>query len=308
MEYEIDKLLGDYRQRYFGSGYKKIGHDILTFQRNEDGWNGKAKISRVKDWSVKKTGHQLDQHLSSIDILVISVLFSGKVIKKVFPEIHLESMILSKFTLKMGSAPVTNLNSIDIQVDDVHRIENYFLIQGKVENMHMELTFFYRTETDMGARPHKKTNFTFFEDHYKRLDNVIDQIRFDGKSKVDCRALVATKKTQDYIEIESDYSQYTSLLSWLVIFAQIAEVEAYHFDHITRDESANFWARKITATINVNKLYHLNSSVNVQLEIKKSQLLCMRGANWRTLTLTAHDINHLIEFKGKMAHQLLKEN
>lgn len=90
-------------------------------------------------------------------------------------------------------------------------------------------------------------------------------------------------KAQNYIEIESDYSQYTSLPSWLIIFAPIAEAEAYRFDHITRDESANFWARKITitATIDVNKLYHLNSSVNVhvQLEIKKSQLLCMRGAN-----------------------------
>lgn len=37
MDQEIDDLLGDYHQRYFGTGYKKIRHSILVFEKSNDG-------------------------------------------------------------------------------------------------------------------------------------------------------------------------------------------------------------------------------------------------------------------------------
>ncbi|MFD1125033.1 AvrD family protein [Lentilactobacillus raoultii] len=310
MEYEIDKLLGDYHQRYFGEGYKKVQHKILRFQRCANGWCGKAKISKVKSWSVKERGMPLEQHLSSIDALIISVLFSSKVFKKYHPEIELANVILASFTMKMGNSPVTNLDNIDVSFHNMVEDGNYYTIQGNVENMRIELMFYYQkavmSNGSLRQSLDSKLSTIFFENHYRDLSNNINHITFKDKNLVSCQAAVLATSLKSYIGIESSFAQYTSLLSWLVIFAQIAEVDAYHFDGISRRESANFWARKITARLNIHKLYRVNSEIGLELEIKKANLLNMHGDNWRTLNVAASDVNHFVEFKAKMAHQLLR--
>ncbi|MFT9212544.1 MAG: AvrD family protein [Lentilactobacillus hilgardii] len=243
--------------------------------------------------------------------MVISVLFSSKVIKSIYPEVKVSEMILSGFTLAMGSTPVTELNNVDVCLRVVSHSENHYFVRGNVENMRVQLTFYYscagKKQSNQGTG--KQGDESFFENQYRSLTNIINQIKFESDTVVDCCiSIVPESELGDYDDIEGDYSQSVSLLSWLIIFAQIAEVDAYHFDHIKRNESANFWARKITATVNVQKLYHLKSKINVRLEIKKAKLLKMHDQNWRTLSVSAYDANHFVEFTGKMAHQLLKEN
>ncbi|WP_252895228.1 hypothetical protein [Fructilactobacillus florum] len=53
--YSIDALLGNFKNRYFGNGYKKIFHDVKLID-SKDGihWLANISISKYINWSIKK--------------------------------------------------------------------------------------------------------------------------------------------------------------------------------------------------------------------------------------------------------------
>lgn len=75
--------------------------------------------------------------------MVTSVLFSSKVIKSIYPEVKVSEMILSGFTLAMGSTPVTELNNVDVCLRVVSHSGDHYFVRGNVENMRVQFTFYY---------------------------------------------------------------------------------------------------------------------------------------------------------------------
>lgn len=299
-----DEILGDYETRYFGAGHKRTNYRL----RGNEFVESKAEVYQTAGWS-EKDGCQMKPHLSTIDGVILAVMYVEKYMQERCSQIILNNMFLYSFEIKAGAAPVEDLTDITLNMKKEEVLENEMHFEIAVEGMNIRLHFkrvkvqlsnivFCTKEKDV-EKPH------YFSEHLKNVKYNIGDICFD-ESMIACIVSREEKKEVYYDGIGCLLSNSMSILEWLIIFSQMGQLLAYKIDLINRQESETLWMKNVAAEMDFPVLYE--ESMAVSGGVVKSSMLNIREKMWRVFEMSGTAYNGNIRFKGKIAHILPDKN
>ncbi|MEQ2026718.1 AvrD family protein [Xenorhabdus szentirmaii] len=76
-----DSYLGSSKTRFFSSGYKKVDYEIKDEVILDNEYNSMLTLIYPDDWSIKNKKN-LNPHLSSVDVILMSAYASGKLLNQ----------------------------------------------------------------------------------------------------------------------------------------------------------------------------------------------------------------------------------
>lgn len=294
-----DEILGDYESRYFGAGHKRTNYKV-----EGKFIESKAEVSQTDGWS-EKDGCQMKPHLSTVDGIILAVMYVEKYIQESSVQIKLDNMLLYSFEIKAGSKPVEDLTNIALNIKKEEILEKEAHFEVSVEGMNVKLHFrnvevkdlkavFYETEKS-------DIKLHYFSEHLKNVKHNIGNIKF-GESTISCVISKEEKDSVFYEGIGCLLSNSMSILEWLIIFSQMGQLLAYDIDLINRQESETLWMKNVKAEMDFPVVY--KEPIVVSGGVVKSSLLNIKEKMWRVFEMagTADDGN--IRFEGKIAHVL----
>lgn len=294
----VDALLGDHRQRYFGDGHKRTLYGVTKIDDNLFG-----SISHSGTWS-SKSQQEVQPHLSTLDGVILASLLAEKYLESIGEDSS--SYFLTKFEIKSGMKPIENLNEIPLILKSSVTENDYALFNVLILDMKVSVTF--KNIDSSGKVAGAGEGFEgFISNHLKNIQHDIYDISFldtldtADKCSIFCKANRANSQLVDYKGISANFSHCYSLLELLIVFSQMAEMLAYHADNIDRDCSQTLWMKNVTA-----ELAHPIPVDEIELlgKIRKNKLIDMKDHNWKIFEMSGADTKNRICISSKIAHQL----
>lgn len=299
----VDKILGDYEERYFGAGHKRTVYAVGEQLKEEsEEYLGCGILKQIEGWS-SKNGVNVTPHLSTIDGVILSVLMAEKYISKIYPEIITENLFVNSFEIKAGATPIEDLDSIPIRLKKVIFEGEKIFASIEVLNMKVKLELTNYTKAVMKIPKYKiEKGDSYFSDHLKSLRHDIINIDFLTPTTAICEVTRTEYFLENYLGIESAHILSMSVLEWLVIFSQFAQLLTYNFDYMNRCDSDTLWMRSVKAEI--KEPFSYEEPIITSGEIVKSSIVKKGEDSWRLLEMKGSTIDENVEFEGKLAHRL----
>lgn len=294
----VDALLGDHRQRYFGDGHKRTLYGISEIDHNLFG-----SISHSGTWS-SKSQQEVQPHLSTLDGVILACLLAEKYLEEIGESPN--HYFLTKFEIKSGMKPIENLNKIPLVLKSTITEDDYTAFNALILDMKVNVTF-KKIESPEKVAVTGEILEGFINNHLKNIQHDIYDISFidtldtADKCSIFCKADRGETKSADYKGISANFSNCYSLLELLIIFSQMAEMLAYHADNIDRDCSKTLWMKNVTAEV-VQPIPV--GEIELLGKIRKNKLIDMKGHNWKIFEMSGADTKNRICISSKIAHQL----
>ncbi|SER23242.1 AvrD family protein [Streptococcus gallolyticus] len=294
----VDALLGDHRQRYFGDGHKRTLYGVTKVDDNLLG-----SINHSGTWS-SKSQQEVQPHLSTLDGVILASLLAEKYLESTGEDSS--SYFLTKFEIKSGMKPIENLNEIPLILKSSVTENDYALFNVLILDMKVSVTF-RKNDSPKEVAGRGQIFESFISNHLKNIQHDIYDISFldtldtADKCSIFCKANRENIQSVDYKGISANFSNCYSLLELLIVFSQMAEMLAYHADNIDRDCSQTLWMKNVTA-----ELVHPIPVDEIELlgKIRKNKLIDMKGHNWKIFEMSGADTKNRICISSKIAHQL----
>jgi hypothetical protein len=322
----VDDVLGPSENRFFGTGYKRVRHEITDVVVSGDGAGGGvtracARLAYPGDWSRKEPQGGLRPHLSTVDALVIAVQLA---------EAHLTSsceagqderrrMWLRAFTMRAGAAPVEELDGLAVSARAVDTFTATEPLCGQVtlfdcaigtlrvcceiahEGMFTprEVVSFDRIDDILGPADER-----YFGDGFKAGALAIQDIEVDrgsGRTTALIRTLPESTCGPGDRGFGGAFRPSLSPLDCLVALSQLAQVLLYEVDGLRRDDSNTLWMRSV-AISSPTPYQPAVLPFGAAVEIEKARRVATRGRIWRTATVQG--CFQGFRATGSLAHQL----
>ncbi len=301
----IDKVLGNFEERYFGAGHKRSVYSLYkAFETDEDNYQGSASIELGSSWS-EKNGEQIRPHLSTIDGVVLAALLAEKYLEEKHPEIATKEMFLSMFEIKAGGNPIEDLQNITLSIKKVSVEAEIFNFKIDILGMKVNLKIrkIENNYTDLEQiASSDSSDRGYIAYHLKDIRHDIDNINFLNQNNLFCDFIRGEEMQTNYSGLSCNFSKSISALEWLVVFSQMGQLVAYNYDFIDRRESHNLWMRWVKAEL--KSPYFYEEPILMTGEIVKASLLNRGEDKWRTFDVAGSTIDNNVKFEGKMAHKL----
>ena len=222
-------------------------------------------------------------------------------VEEYLQNVDLSTYFIQAFTIKSGTKAVEDLNRIHIVLKKSVYWSNQFVFKVNVEGMKVELTLgsMEQLYPDLDGQ---MIDLDYTAHHLKEARHDIVHIRYMTDDTISCHVSREIVKKKEYSGLGSAFSDGISLLEWLVIFSQIGQVLAYHFDCVDRQDSETLWMKSVKAEIIQPVEY--DRLISIIGEIHKSTLLKRGGEKWRILNMVGSDIQNYVKFEGTLAHKL----
>jgi hypothetical protein len=300
----IDEYLGSFNSRYFGAGHKETTYHLKKEIKDKDEYVFSMKQKGI--WS-EKNGVEQTAHLSTIDGIIL-----GNMAAEIF--LHNELMIsseqlyLAKFDIKAGSSPIENLNAVSVACTKSQINDKIIELHYRISGMKIILTYKNINETAITRIPRSPlytfaAEADFLSNHLRFLKHEITNIDSIGVKGIICDVQRKGKVPSGMQGANSGIKEIPSLIEWLVIFSQMAQVAAYNFDCMEREDSHTLWMKHVQAEIKELNFDTGERSV-AWGEINAAKLIQMKGNTWRTFSMFGEAADHNVDFIGKIAHQL----
>ena len=294
-----DDILGDFEKRYFGAGHKRTNYKLKEGSECE-----KAEITHTSNWSEKK-GCLIKPHLSTVDGIILSVMYVEKYMIDNMKFDVLDDMFLYSFEIKSGTCAIEDLKDISIKIRNEKILSSEADFEVSVEGMIVRLRFrkvSVQSIYDECSKEQKKYNY--ISEHLKGIKHNIFGIEIDG-DEITCT--VSREKVDDYsyTGIGSILSKSMSILEWLIVFSQMGQILAYDIDSIDRQNSETLWMKNVKAEI-VNPVEY-KGNISVSGGVTKKSLLNIKSDNWRIFEMAGSSADGNVRFQGKIAHILPNE-
>jgi hypothetical protein len=321
----IDDLLGPARGRYFGEGYRRVGHDLreLVIEAGADGSHGVSALAWIDypaDWAVKRSGIDLRPHVSSLDTLVIGAQLC-------------EAYLVHRYGLNTGQRRRMWLRRVDAKAG---------------QRPHEELTGFRVTARHRGVRPiegrpgtyassfecsigamrlrceigHETTGSLPRPGRYARVDQLLGPAsrRYYGSAYRDrgyevCD--VGVDHCNTYAEcvmrrvrpagavpigLEAEYQPCVTMAESVMMTAQLSEVILYRTDGLDRTSSNTMWLRSLRMERLDPPAPWTGGEFSGSIAVSKSRVVGLNGARWRIVDMVAYCQG--IEQTHSLAHEL----
>lgn len=89
-----------------------------------------------------------------------------------------------------------------------------------------------------------------------------------------------------YAGLQAAHDTEVSAADAIVCLAQLAQAISYELDGLDRDETANFWLRRLNIDLTTPRL-RLGDVVTTTVQVDRSGTVRLAGETWRTLRLGA---------------------
>lgn len=300
----IDDYLGSFSSRYFGAGHKETRYGYKTENKKKSEYI--FYMTQNGSWSTKN-GIEQKAHLSTIDGIVLAN-FAAELFMQTELQVNIESIYLSKFEIRAGSSPIENLDVISVGVIKKEIGTRVIKLHYRISGMKIVLEYkaihhstFEKGNESIVQELNNKQDY--LSNHLRFLRHDITNISNIGDKGIVCDVNRKSSLTKELKGVNSAISEVPSLIEWLIIFSQMAQVAAYNFDCMDRAESHTLWMKNVKAEIKELSFQTMKQSM-VWGEINQAKLLKMDDQTWRTFNLFGEAIDHNVEFTGKIAHQL----
>lgn len=299
----IDELLGNYEKRYFGAGHKRTVYYMNRFlQKEGERTYSSAEIENSNGTWSEKAGIEQKPHLSTIDGIVLAVMFAERYMQEYLGESEIEKLFLASFEIKAGISPIENLKDIrlSMKVPEVSDCGSTFQIE--ILGMRIKISFQKREENDAKVRKQNgEAGKNYFSEHLKYVKHDIRDIVFDGDN-ISCNVVRELERSVNFCGVESAFADSLSILEWLVIFSQMGQVLAYHIDSVDRKVTETLWMKWVKAEM--KEPYRYDKEIFVSGGITKRKWLKMGGETWSLFEMAGSALDNLIRFEGKITHKL----
>ncbi|MBD2784465.1 hypothetical protein ID858_12225 [Xenorhabdus sp. DI] len=274
-----DSYLGPSESRFFSSGYKKVNYVMKDERILENNYSSLLTLIYPENWSVK-IKKNLQPHLSSIDVILMSTNACGKLLRKYENSYYkITSMIICS-----SLVPVENLANIPVKFSLGKKIGKVYF-QGKIGNMHVQLGVEKRRNND------QLFDSNFSRDDFKDTKHEINNISL--KNEYESEAIVV-KTINGKITNNIDY------IDAFVSSLQIGQILLYELDNISREKSNNLWMRSIK--INETGVRNYQKAGALEVVLENTNLITKGNDKWRSADIVSNLNN--IHVRCSVAHQL----
>lgn len=303
----IDGILGDFENRYFGAGHKRTGYQMDELCPGQDSCvHTSARIQQNDGWS-QKDGCQMKPHVSTVDGIILSVMLAEKYLAKQYPNVVLQELFLSAFEIKAGTKPIEDLNDIFCSLEEKKAGPGEYHFSAVIQEMKAVLRFKKMSQNIMANIPvQERPGIPYFRTHLKHLKHDITGIHFAEKGRISCHITRTSLRQFSYDGIGSRGYDRMSLLEWLIVFSQMGQLLAYDYDLIDREKSETLWMKRVKAEMDEPNLY--KGPIPAGGEVVKSTRLKLKEADWRIFEMKGTALDGNVRFSGKIAHMLPETN
>lgn len=296
----VDKILGNYNERYFGLGHKQTTYsEIFDIHEAAGDFIGYVALHQDSCWSKKKDVVGTP-HLSSLDGIVLAVLMVEKYLEKMAPWLSLETLFIESFEIKAGATPIEDLNHIPVKLKKMKQDKATY--SATIHILSMKINLSLRQYDLAPVTPQTGAKTSYIATHLKSITHDLTNIDLLSEKYANCDVVRQCISSPSYSGISSRYSASISIFEWLIIVSQFAQVMAYNFDKLTRCDSDTLWMRTIKAEIK-KPLPYIEPTLVIG-EIVKSSSLKRGEDEWRILEMQGGTIDEDVIFSGNIAHKI----
>ncbi|MBI1759673.1 MAG: hypothetical protein HYR62_10710 [Actinobacteria bacterium] len=322
----IDDYLGSGETRFFASGYRRAQYQVADIVLVPAGDPGPSVVAMVSvrypaDWSTKADRSDLRPHLSTVDMLVLSVQLSEAHLSHSYgldPDLR-KTMWLRKVSLRAGSAPQEDLAGLVGSA--THRsteplsgsaggfISTYDCVIGTMRAS-CEIVHPVGQPAREGRR-HESLDGAlgpaasrYYGDGFKLRRHVIEDVTVDidalrASANVQVRSLPGGQLVTD--GVDGAWQPAVSAVDCFVANLQLAQVLLYELDSIRREDSNTLWMLKTTLEI-ASPPQRCISVLPAEAAITKKYLVPLRGAQWRNVDINGTLGNVIL--RSSFAHEI----
>ncbi|GAB2023340.1 hypothetical protein RyT2_24160 [Pseudolactococcus yaeyamensis] len=296
----VNKILGNYEERYFGGGHKRTDYSKIHNLVEKDGeYLGYVSLHQRDGWSKKKEIN-VTPHLSTFDGVVISALLLERYFEKFYPKVSLNSLCIDSFEIKAGATPIEDLNRIPITLKKITQDNDKYWARIEILSMKLKISLTqYLLENDCLT---ENIEDKYFSKHLKNIRHDLTNIDFLTEKYANCDVVRDVLFHERYSGMSSSCYFNISILEWLIIVSQFAQVMVYNFDGMARCDSDTLWMRTVKAKITTPLTYI--EPIMLTGEIVKSSTLKRGDDEWRILEMQGSTIGDEVIFSGNVAHRL----
>jgi hypothetical protein len=321
----IDDLLGPARDRYFGEGYRRVGHELrdvaIDAAPGADGVTALAWVAYPGDWATKRAGTDLRPHLSSLDMLVIGAeLCEAYLVHRyALDPAQRRRMWLRRIAARAGQQPQEALDGFTVTAkfagtrpldDQPGRFVSSFECTIGTMRVRCEVGheinrrlpgpgWYARIDWLLGPADRRYYGAGFRSRGYELRDIGIDPCN----TYADCVVRVAPDSPESAaIGMEADYQPCVTMAESVMLTAQLSEVILYRTDGIERQASNTMWLRSLTMERPDPAAGWRGTQFTGSIAVSKSRVVTLNGERWRIVDMVAYC--HGIEQTHSLAHQL----
>ncbi|TCW47582.1 avirulence D protein (AvrD) [Bacillus thuringiensis] len=317
---DIDDILGNREQRFFGTGFKKVNHQVQDIAVSEKCVVATANIIYPMDWSKKSEDTDLKPHLSTIDATVLSLQLNEIYIIQKFgiTKAQRRKIWMKRIVLKAGTTPQEDLDNLIISTRHIETkivsnslCTNMSIFESQIGSMQIRCEIEHDIEEECNEEASFDSideilglhNKRYYGDMYKNSQQIIEDVEIDFSNQR-LTSLVNVKDMDENLlkpeGMEADYFPSLSIIDCMITVAQMAQALIYKIDDIDRSNSNTLWMRKvIIENKNPNQPY---GPFIASTHISKSNLLKLKGGIWRTTEMLGEYKNYDLHYY--LAHEL----
>ncbi|HEY3690532.1 MAG TPA: AvrD family protein [Pseudonocardiaceae bacterium] len=313
----IDNLLGPASSRFFGSGFRRVTHDVAdaVVDQSAGTMTARATVSYPADWSLKSAGQLLTPHLSTIDAAIISVTLTETYLTHVLDldEDQRRNMWLSRLVIRAGNTPQEQLADFAISATNVattaHGDTAMSVFDCRVGGLRTRCEIVHpagsrrpapsavRTPTDLLGDPGSRYYGRGFQTRSHKISNV-HLVPDLSEASADIR-LIDTHLLPD--GLGGLHQPSATVIDGMVVLAQVAQSLLYQLDDIPRGRSNTLWMRHVDVVSAVPGS-PLPSPLRTSTAITRTRLIDFDGGRWRTSDWHAQFSD--LRFEYRLAHRL----
>lgn len=257
---DIDEVLGDKRERYFGEGYRRVNYHVNSVTKlSDDTFQLKLGVCYPRDWSSKKHGKVSPPHLSTVDAAYLAVVLGEWFVYAAYgiSKSNGDMLQLLSCEIHSGAVPDEQLDDLAVKVKEISRdkiksIRSLCRLRStvsiKLGRMDIVIIFAHsgkaKSEVEGSFSSADILNMPYKYGH--ACNQAIKGVTNMDIGKLSIDKL--NKKAQAVLKFSSDSSGYRelSLVEVVLASAQLAQAVIYRIDNVPRSKSNTLWMRDFT--------------------------------------------------------------
>ncbi|MFI5591258.1 AvrD family protein [Amycolatopsis sp. NPDC051758] len=314
----IDDQLGPRNQRFFGSGFKRVTHQITeaTLDSDVNQLLARAHLSYPSDWSAKSTTAQLTPHLSTLDAAVLAAQLA---------ELHLttthgldeqerRALWIRRLSIKAGAAPQERLDDVALSArctateqrsgTTVSRLEGHVGALATVCEVVDDHSRPRRTSSpetiDVGDALGEPTRRYFGRGYQQRDYDLQDVVVADDFTAVSATTRISGEAIHPD-GMTGKYQPAITFIDGMIVLAQLAQSLLYALDDIDRAASNTLWMRRVDVS-GPPPHQRLGAPFRSATSIVRTGIVDFAGGRWRTSEWRAQFSG--LRFDYRLAHEL----
>ena len=290
---DIDELLGNKQDRYFGQGFKQVDHQLInqSFNTVNRQLTADIRIDYPAHWS-RKGLYPMKPHLSTIDAMWLNCCACETLLAACY-KLTAGNIppLIRRVDMKAGTQPLENLMAIPLSVklNETHRrgefrrFQSHF--QARIGGMILDTVIEHDGQWRDSPLPAELDFQTTADKPYSRqchratrsdTSHDLTQLAFsDNDDQV--RANYSSHSASP------DGTEFLAPIEVILVLGQLAQALIYRKDGLSRDTSDTLWMRSVVLENTTHFHAQGDSEANVWLDWHRT--LKKGGESWRVFRL-----------------------